>query len=40
LPFCIAVPNRVTLKALADTDARRNLMVCEDVEEMFKRLGI
>ncbi len=35
-----AVPSRGTRKAFTDTDAGRNLVVCEDVEDLFKRLGI
>ena len=40
LPFGVAIPNRATRKAFADTNAGRNLVVCKDVEDMFKRLGI
>ena len=35
-----AVPNRATRKTFADTDTGRNLIVCEGVEDLFKRLGI
>jgi len=40
LPFGVVVPNRTTSRTLADTDAGRDLVVCKDVEDMFKRLGI
>jgi DNA-damage-inducible protein J len=40
LPFDIAIPNKVTRKAFSDTDAGRALIICEDTDDMFKRLGI
>lgn len=40
LPFNIVVPNRTTLDTLEDTDEGRNLVVCEDADDMFKKLGI
>lgn len=40
LPFDVAIPNETTRRTLADTDSRRNLVVCEDAEDMFKKLGI
>ncbi len=40
LPFDIVVPNRTTLDTLEDTDAGRNLVVCEDADDMFKKLDI
>ena len=40
LPFGVVIPNRVTRRTFDDTDAGRNLVVCKDVEDMFKRLGI
>jgi len=40
LPFDVAIPNETTLRTLADTDLGRNLVVCEDADDMFKKLGI
>ena len=40
LPFDVAIPNETTRRTLADTDSGRNLVVCEDAEDMFKKLGI
>ena len=40
LPFDVAIPNEITLRTLADTDLGRNLVVCEDADDMFKKLGI
>ncbi len=40
LPFNIVIPNKTTLQTLQNTDAGRNLVLCEDVNDMFKKLGI
>jgi DNA-damage-inducible protein J len=40
LPFDVAIPNATTLKTLKDTDAGRNLVVCENAKEMFKKLDL
>ncbi|NQT51162.1 type II toxin-antitoxin system RelB/DinJ family antitoxin [bacterium] len=40
LPFDVVVPNPTTLKTLEDTDAGRDLVVCENAEDMFQKLGI
>jgi len=40
LPFNVVVPNKTTEKVFKDTDARRNLIRCEDVDDMFDKLGI
>ncbi len=40
LPFDIVIPNKTTLQTFQNTDAGRNLVVCEDVKDMFKKLGI
>ena len=40
LPFDIVIPNKTTLRTFQNTDAGRNLVVCEDVNDMFKKLGI
>ncbi|MBI1884346.1 MAG: type II toxin-antitoxin system RelB/DinJ family antitoxin [Chlamydiae bacterium] len=40
LPFDVSIPNRNTLKTFTNTDAKRDLIVCRDTNDMFKRLGI
>jgi DNA-damage-inducible protein J len=40
MPFPLRVPNDVTLKTFADTDAGRNLVRSKDAGDMFKKLGI
>ena len=40
LPFDVVVPNATTRKTFEDTDAGRNLIVCENAEDMFDKLGI
>ncbi|MBM4030889.1 MAG: type II toxin-antitoxin system RelB/DinJ family antitoxin [Planctomycetes bacterium] len=40
LPFDVVIPNATTLKTFRDTDAGRDLVVCKDAEDMFRKLGI
>ncbi len=40
LPFEVAIPNETTRRTFKDTDDGRNLIVCEDIDDMFKKLGI
>ena len=40
LPFDIVIPNKTTLRTFEDTDAGKNLVVCKDTNDMFKKLGI
>lgn len=40
LPFNVVIPNATTLKTFMDTDSGRNLVVCKDADDMFKKLGI
>ncbi len=40
LPFDVAIPNQTTLKTFSDTDAGRDLIICENTDDMFKKLGI
>lgn len=40
LPFDVAIPNETTRRTFTDTDSGRNLVVCEDADDMFKKLGI
>jgi len=40
LPFDVAIPTILTRKTLEATDAGRELVVCVDADDMFRRLGI
>ncbi len=40
IPFELKIPNKVTLKTFKDTDAGKNLVECEDTDDMFEKLGI
>jgi DNA-damage-inducible protein J len=40
LPFDVAIPNKITRKTFSDTDAGRDLIICSDIDDMFKQLGI
>ena len=40
LPFDVVIPNKTTRKTFEDTDAGRNLVMCEDMDDMFEKLGI
>ena len=40
LPFDVTIPNETTRRTFADTDSGRNLIMCEDADDMFKKLGI
>ena len=40
LPFDIAIPNVATKRTFSSTDAGRELVVCEDADDMFEKLGI
>ena len=40
LPFDIVIPNETTRRTFNHTDAGRNLVVCEDADDMFRKLGI
>ncbi len=40
LPFNIQIPNKTTTKTFKDTDAGKNIVNCEDAEDMFNKLGI
>ncbi len=39
LPFDVVVPNATTRRVFEETDAGKDLIVCSDVEDMFKKLG-
>ena len=40
LPFDVAIPNETTRRTFANTDAGRELIVCESAEDLFHKLGI
>ena len=40
LPFNIRIPNETTIKTFKDTDAEKNLIHCEDADDMFNKLSI
>ena len=40
LPFDIIIPTSTTRRTLDSTDAGRDLVICEDADDMFKKLGI
>ncbi len=40
LPFDVAVPTDATRRAFEATDAGRDLVLCEDADDMFEKLGI
>ena len=40
LPFEVVVPTETTRRTFDDTDAGRNLIVCKNVDDMFKKLRI
>jgi len=40
LPFDVAIPTATTRRTFDATDAGRDLVICKNAEDMFKRLGI
>jgi len=40
IPFDVVVPTSTTTRALAASEAGRDLVVCEDADDMFRKLGI
>lgn len=40
LPFEVAIPNELTQKVLKETDDGKNIVRHENVDDMFKNLGI
>ncbi len=40
LPFNVVVPNKTTERVFKDTDANKNLIRCETVDDMFEKLGM
>jgi len=40
LPFDVAIPNRTTHSTFDRTDGGNDLIMCEDADDMFDKLGI
>ena len=40
LPFDVVVPTPTTQRTFADSEAGRDLIVCKDADDMFRKLGI
>ena len=40
LPFDVVIPNATTRRTFESTDADKNLVVCKDADDMFRKLGI
>jgi DNA-damage-inducible protein J len=40
LPFEIVLPTPATKQAFEDSEAGRDLIICEDAADMFRKLGI
>ncbi len=40
LPFEVAIPSAITKRTFDSTDEGRDLIVCENADDMFEKLGI
>jgi DNA-damage-inducible protein J len=40
LPFDVEIPKKQTVKTFKATDTGKDLVICEDAQDMFKKLGI
>lgn len=40
LPFDVVVPSATTKRTMEMTDAGRDLVICSNADDMFKKLGI
>jgi DNA-damage-inducible protein J len=40
LPFDVVIPNATTQRAFESTDAGKDLVICKDADDMFRKLGI
>ena len=40
LPFNVAIPTTTTNRTMRESDAGRDLVVCEDADDKFRKLGI
>lgn len=39
LPFDVKIPNKTTQKAIEETEKGINIIKCDDMEDLFKRLN-
>jgi DNA-damage-inducible protein J len=40
LPFDVAIPNRTTRRTFQATDEGRDIVLCNDVKDMLRKLGL
>ena len=40
LPFDVAIPNSDTRRTFEATDEGRDLIICENADDMFRKLGV
>ncbi len=40
LPFEVVIPNDITRRTFSNTDTGKDLIICEDADDMFRKLGI
>jgi DNA-damage-inducible protein J len=40
LPFDLSLPNAETARAIKEARKRKDVVICKDAEDMFKKLGI
>lgn len=40
LPFDVRIPSSLTKKTMDKTDSRKELVLCEDADDMFEQLGV
>jgi len=40
LPFEVVIPNEITRRTFSNTDIGKDLIACEDADDMFRKLGI
>ena len=40
LPFDLVIPTALTKRTFAHTDSGRDVVMCEDVYDLFKKLGV
>lgn len=40
LPFDVVIPNATTRRTFEGTDAGKDIVVCKDADDMFRKLGI
>ena len=40
LPFNMVIPNATTRETFKATDANEEVVICDDVEDMFNKLGV